>query len=204
MSYEYILEDNLENPLRYQYTEYRGAPFIWDWYMSRRQFLDQIEAEILPESILDIQESMLMDEEREGWINSQKSLQILLCALVRNEKLTNGQRHILLGFIKSFEVRKRLYLYYSAQFKPADETVYHNMRLYTSFACVCALAFEFYNDMRYLNALLKVNDTLLSQWGRRKELREPTNLKRMAYAMKKETDFIITLCEKITPRGGEM
>ena len=68
------------------------------------------------------------------------------------------------------------------------------MKLYTGFACVCAAAFEQYFDLRYLNALLKVNDTLLSQWERREEWKEPANQKRLAYSLQKELDFVFRIC----------
>jgi len=203
MSYEYILDDNLEHPLRYQYTNYRGAAFMQDWYKSRKRILDQIDVDANPEKFADIQGYSLVGASREGWLAAGKSLQTLLCALLQDRELSNEQRHILDGFVKTFEVRKRLYPYYSVGFKPDDETAYCNMALYTGFACVCAAAFEQYEDLRYLNALLKVNDTLLSQWERRGGLKEPANQKRLAYSIKKELDFVFNICRARGVMWGE-
>lgn len=194
MSYEYILDDNLKSPLRYQYTEYRGTSFMRDWYASRRWILDQIDVTAAPEKLVGIQRYNLMDARQGEWLSAETSLQTLLCILLRNEELSNEQKHTLDGFVKTFEVRKRLYSHYTAGFKPGDETDYCNMTLYTGFACVCAAAFAQYNDLRYLNALLKVNDTLLSQWERRGELKELTNQRRLAYSVKKELEFVFNIC----------
>ena len=194
MSYEYSSGDNLEHPLRYQYTEYRGAAFMQDWYMSRKQLLDQIDVAAGPEQFTDIQGYSLTDVGREGRLAAEKLLQTLLWALLQNGTLNDEYRRILDGFVKTFEVRKRLYPYYTAGFKPEEEAAYRNMTLYTGFACVCAAAFEQYFDLRYLNALLKVNDTLLSQWERREEWKEPANQKRLAYSLQKELDFVFRIC----------
>ena len=72
MSYEYSSGDNLEHPLRYQYTEYRGAAFMQDWYMSRKQLLDQIDAAAGPEQFTDIQGYSLTDVGREGRLAAEK------------------------------------------------------------------------------------------------------------------------------------
>lgn len=64
--------------------------------------------------------------------------------------------------LKSFEVRKRIYGEYNEKFKPLDEQDYENYQFYLDFASLMAGMYEKGNNLRYLNALLKVDDTLLS------------------------------------------
>ena len=64
--------------------------------------------------------------------------------------------------LKSFEVRKRIYGAYNEKYKPIDEKDYENYQLYLDFASLMADMYEKFNNLKYLNALLKVDDTLLS------------------------------------------
>ena len=190
MGYEYIQEDNIENPLRYQYTAYRGADFLMDWYTSRKEILDHLSLDISKTNFEYGVQCNSGEDSRKECIQTKEIFQMLLSKLLNQGELSEEQKKILDGYVKTFEVRKRLYSCYSVQFKPENETDYHNMGLYTGFACICAAAFEQYSDLRYLNALLKVNDTLISQWERRSEFRKLENRERVTYALKKELDFV--------------
>ncbi len=64
--------------------------------------------------------------------------------------------------LKSFEVRKRIYGQYNEKYKPMDDQDYENYQLYLDFAILMVNMYEKTNNLKYLNALLKVNDTLLS------------------------------------------
>lgn len=196
MSYEYILGNLLEEPIRYQYTAYQGAVLLRDWYASRKAVLDEIGMGTLPEeiSVADLQSSAGPDLPQQ--VDMRRLLWSLSDTLLKGDCLTGEQKAGLDRCVKSFEVRKRLYHFYSATFKPESETDYQDIALYTAFACVCAEAFAQYHDLRYLNALLKVNDTILSQWGSREELRALPNQERMAYALGKELDFVTDICKE--------
>lgn len=191
MEYTYILGNNLEKPLKYSYAAYQGKDFIHSWYWSRKRVLSMIEdppeefaLRITPEA---------QEENEDTKIFTQTAFQNILHALLANRPLSETVRQQLDGFVKTFEVRKRLYPVYLPRFKPEDETAYHNIALYTTFACICTLAFDSQRDLRYLNALLKVNDTILSQWDREPTLKEKSAQCCIAYALSMELKFILDL-----------
>jgi len=205
MGYEYTIDDILETPFHYHYTAYRGKEFMQDWYSNRKDALSRLNfdpsGQLLSGADWPGSEDRGMGQGTGEKIILRETLHVLLYTLMKKERLSEDQKKRLDGCVKTFEVRKRLYPVYSERFKPEDEDGYQDMGLYTGFACVCAAAYEAYQDLRFLNALLKVNDTLLSQLGRRACLQEPENQERLAYALGKELDFIMGICRE---KGWEM
>lgn len=161
MEYAYTLGDNLEEPLKYNYTTYHGRDFICSWYLNRMKVLLSINEEDREyvQEHFDIEDTVLgmLPEESKSKIFMETTLQEIMQILLAHKPISEDLKQLLDGCIKTFEVRKRLYPVYSLRFKPEDENSYHDIRLYITFACVCAEAFRFYHDFRYLNALLKVN-----------------------------------------------
>ena len=64
--------------------------------------------------------------------------------------------------VKTFEVRKRLYHCYTEKMKPCDERDFEDLTLYILFSATALLFYRKNQDLKYLSALLKVNDILLS------------------------------------------
>lgn len=200
MEYTYTLGDNLEKPLKYSYTIYQGKEFIYCWYLNRKNMLSTIERDVGTCKLnccttrnITFRESTEVSESK---IFTKVALHEIMQALLTREPIADGVRRQLDGFVKTFEVRKRLYPAYSLRFKPEDETSYHDITLYVTFACVCALAFDLYQDFRYLNLLLKINDTVISQWERDPALEEKENQQLAAYALRMELKFVMEVCRK--------
>lgn len=82
-----------------------------------------------------------------------------LSIAAENKYISEGNANQIL---KSFEVRKRIYGAYDEKYKPVDEQDYKNYQLYLDFASLMAGMYEKSKNLKYLNALLKVDDTLLS------------------------------------------
>lgn len=66
-------------------------------------------------------------------------------------------------WVKAFEVRKRLYnRYFLYRVKPKEESGYRNYENYLLFGFLLCKVYEETNRLKYLNCLLKLNDTILS------------------------------------------
>lgn len=200
MGYEYTVENNIEKPLRYNYTTYRGVEFMRDWYTEREDAIIQI-GEAIQETSPSIVELFLFAELEEKQkrieeIETAGIFYLLKYALLNNKEISSFLKGRLDGYVKTFEVRKRLYPLYSLYFKPMDEEKYDDISLYVDFACICAAAFEKYRDLRYLNVLLKINDTLLSQFKDPSVLLKHSDQVGMRYSLKKEVDYITEICQR--------
>ena len=70
------------------------------------------------------------------------------------------------SLIKSFEVRKKIYSNYYPNFKPVDDNDYKHLENYLIFACFMGVYYLVTDNLKYLNTLIKLNDTLLSLFNR--------------------------------------
>lgn len=149
MSYKYITENNLKNTQNYMYSEYGGYDFLKEYIDERKKFANQY-------SSCDVKLEDLAYQENNTAIDLYK----IYIALINGE---DGYIGVLDGYLKSFEVRKRLYFgYIQNTFKPLDEDDYGNLSSYIIFSLCVYEAYKITNSLKYLNCLLKVNDTLMS------------------------------------------
>lgn len=155
MKYKYITENNLEKIQNYQFAEYSGKEFLLSYLQSRVPYTDadQKRELILPEVFL------LWNE----WP--------ALCTMVNlYERLYDPSplecmeaKWQVDRLVQSFEVKKKLYG--DCSYKEGVKVVgvfYKDVRLYLIFSLICSRSYELYYNLKYLNCLLKVNDTLLS------------------------------------------
>lgn len=73
-----------------------------------------------------------------------------------------GVRQVLDRYVKAFEVRKRIYTEYDENWKPVQNSRYDYIENYILLAKCVALAYEKSECTKYLNVLLKLDDTLIS------------------------------------------
>lgn len=153
--YIYITENNLENRQSYMYSKYEGISFLDEYVESRSKFLLKAGVEI--DSKVD---SIL----RVGVVASE--LEKLLCK-IGNRNIDNNVKKRVDGYVKSFEVRKRLYnKYFEDSFKPVDENDYYNMNIYILFAKILIGMYKETKCLKYFSCLLKLDDTLISVGSR--------------------------------------
>ena len=167
--YPYITTDNFEYPQKYQYTTYEGMAFIRSYLASRDPYLRPDAPLVQDSSHMDSFWSQLeyeaMDQERAQDVNLLHLLPIILTLRKRLSIGTDLSATLenLDAIVKTFEIHKRLYTHYTAEFKLTKEQNYRDIRLYLIFADSLTMAYQRTQKLKYLNALLKVNDALLSQ-----------------------------------------
>lgn len=155
-NYEYITENNLENRQKYMYSHYRGLDFLQSYLHSRREFLRQNEG------VSDLQSTFERMGKDKEVSNTSKRLLGLYKHLSAG-KWTQWEKSELDGFLKAFEVRKRLYNdYVLGTFRPVDDTEYKDVLNYLLLAAALVYGDTSQGNLKYFNCLLKINDTLLS------------------------------------------
>lgn len=137
MDYIYVTENNLENRQKYTYSQYGGEDFLNAYMDSRKSFIEEKLIEPEPVHVTYNELSMLVWGGVEGF-----------------DTLADA-------YVKTFEVRKRIYTAYDANWVPmtTDRTDYVN---YILLAKVLIGMYKKTSCLKYVNCLLKVDDTLLS------------------------------------------
>lgn len=148
MAYKYITNNNLYDKQNYMYSEFRGTDFLKEYLASR-----QLACLNTCEGVVQTSDT---GENNVTW----KKLRDIY------DKVNTGgyDKETVCEFdfyVKSFEVRKRLYTNYQNH-KPAEEASFENYENYLLFADCLALFYEKTRCLKYYSCMLKVDDTLLS------------------------------------------
>jgi len=171
MMYKYATGNCIEEIQTYFYTEYKGMPFLDAWKDSRKKILN---SHTIPKSFS--QESFHLLENDSSILSVNDILDILLS----NDKYVNTKdiiktlylsmetkkdQHIIIllkNLLKRFEITKRVHDVYGKNYKPKDIELYKNLELYICLAEIFEKAYSIFNDLPYLNALLKIIDSISS------------------------------------------
>jgi hypothetical protein len=159
--YPYITENNLIHKQSYQYSQYKGIGFLHEYEATRNQFLvkesqvgclgNNFSKEVIGEAF-----DHTLTNDSEG-IYTAASL--VVCML--NSENAESDRGIIESFLKSFEVRKRLYRKYDHQFKPLV-LEYTDPIPYVILAWLMNKQFMLTGNYKFINGSLKLTDTILS------------------------------------------
>ena len=149
MSYEYITSNNLLEKQNYMYSKYNGKQFLTDYIESRKLKKNStyFEGQKATDSIKSV-----------TYYNLQQ-IHIRLHELENDNKYTAINE---LGeYVKSFEVRKRIYTEYH-DWKPIEGASFDEYESYLIFADCLLCAFALTECLKFYSCVLKVDDTLLS------------------------------------------
>jgi hypothetical protein len=129
------------------YSKYCGIDFLKAYIDSRNVKNKQLFTQ---------KAKAVTDPKSETTIN----LKSILSGLTNNSDTDSAIRE-LNGYVKSFEVRKRLYAGY-IDWKPTEGAGFENYESYLVFAECLLQAYSLTGNFKYYSCLLKVDDTLLS------------------------------------------
>lgn len=147
LTYNYIDSNTPEEKINYSYSKYGGEQFLLSYFDSRHKVLPaNFKVEVL---VLNLNSTVQTEVLFNSWIK-----------ILQNQEEFNKVALNLL--VKRFEVTKKLFEKYDADFRTLNKLAYSNIRLYVLFSFVLSLAFKKYKSLQYLNALLKVNDIIIS------------------------------------------
>lgn len=154
MAYEYITDNNLYQRQTYMYSKYKGILFFKEYLETRQYYLDSQKSPQSPRK-----EEAVYSDIRDNIIKND------LEKIYR--KLKNGicDRKILEtvnNYVKSFEVRKRIYTGYDRYWKPLPNAGFEDFAEYLLFAECLVLTYDYTKCLKYFSCLLKIDDTMLS------------------------------------------
>lgn len=152
MEYDYATGDLLLTPQKYQYTRYAGQAFIDAWHTQRGVVMAQLPAPA-PDPFFGSKAGRTYAELRE------------VCEVLRAGGGATAITSMLLFYMKKFEVAKRLYQQYGANGKPQSGWLdYRVLSNYLLLAEGCIQHWHVDQANYWVNTLLKLNDTLSTQW----------------------------------------
>ena len=162
-SYTYSDGNLLKNPQKYQMTPFLDKNFLNDYQRTRINYLEKISKfeKIELKKIIHNINQKDMQEDRNSKFNSVTSIMLfdVLTALINDE---NNNFDIIDKFIKKFETKKLIFSKYDDNLQPISNE-YSEIRNYLLLATICVFKFKNSKNLKYLNTLLKLNDTICSQ-----------------------------------------
>ena len=162
-SYTYSDGNLLKNPQKYQMTPFLDKNFLDDYQRTRINYLEKISKfeKIELKKIIHNINQKDMQEDRNGKFNSVTSIMLfdVLTALINDE---NNNFDIIDKFIKKFETKKLIFSKYDDNLQPISNEC-SEIRNYLLLATICVFKFKNSKNLKYLNTLLKINDTICSQ-----------------------------------------
>ena len=146
--YQYCDGDLLIERNTYFYSEYHGAQFLLAWQSQRKAAIQSI------------------GPDRAGDYNAEptRTGDLLNCIResISNRNEEQGGFDNLDKLVQRFEVTKRVHEAYTEKWRARDVSRFRNLGLYVLLAEVLVLAYRQTERLVYLNALLKIADTLCS------------------------------------------
>jgi len=193
--YPYAKGDLLNKPNTYFYAEFKGRKFFRDWMDDRNKLLPEQFSLHPPPEIPDLLSiSDLFQRLETGKpISTHTLLTTLYCLIAdTSHEISPEIINILDRLLGKFEVNKRIHSGYMQNFRAVDKTAYHNLELYILAAEVFEQAYARLNDIRYLNVLLKVMDTLCAM----NQMLDINLRERLARLVDRELDHVQKIAEK--------
>ena len=190
MPYPYSQKNDLESPEYYMYSSYGGKEFLEEYFADRKRFLKLITKKIYQDRGIEPQEihedfqksfqaifeivNQLQCEHHlfgqcdleglysswinRGTINTENALTILLKNLLKDSTSSNKKIYPLLNFfLGRYEVKKYIQ---DAYFSTKSLVKKDNLFLYAMASLCMILYFRISQNLKFLNASLKLNDLL--------------------------------------------
>ncbi|KKN62291.1 hypothetical protein LCGC14_0513510 [marine sediment metagenome] len=174
--YEYSKGNLLENRQHYKYTKFAGKEFLKSYINSRRSctfFLqkkhnisgstDDLFYDLFSDKSFIKEKKITIEGDQSNDINTEKILLDLLYNQLEKRQIYDKEIHYWLNLLTGkFEISKKLYTSYDKEsFKPTIQK-FDYIRNYTLFSSNIAAFCRYNKNLKFLNVLLKVNDTLSS------------------------------------------
>ncbi len=190
ITYDYCKGDLFENPQRYQHSQYFGKKFLKAYEISRRKMLDSLKTNKKEIKMIFSDDTQIVDLNTLKQFNSEKLFIFMLNNIDDNWSIELTK--LLNNYIKKFEVKKRIYESYDKNFI-ANSTHYKNLRNYLLLSVLCSIQFRKTKNLKFLNSMLKLNDTICTQHGL---LNNHIDQILFHFTIKEELDLIKDLCNQ--------
>lgn len=179
--YPYSAGDRLEDRNTYFYSAYHGQAFLEAWQASRSAARVALPA---PRTLQPIAATAAAQPDPDYDTGA------LLAALLEQKPEHHPLRDRLL---QRFEVSKRIYRRYDADLKAIRDSGYDDLTLYLGFAALCVHSQDSPAALRFLNALLKAVDILISARARL----SPAEAAHLAWLIEQERGWVERLAVSV-------
>ena len=196
MEYSYANTDLLEFPQKYQMTPFEGREFLSSYEKNRQKILDKIKnnqtVNSLSHTLKLLQKQFLIDikSDQKIFVTSNQLSSILL--RLQHQKETQQETKFIMALLKKFEIKKRIFSEYDHELKE-NSTDFKILTNYILLAAICAKKFQDNGNPKFLNTLLKLNDTICSQID---SINDVNNLSLIYYIINLELEYIRDLIRK--------
>lgn len=196
MEYSYTNADLLEFPQKYQMTPFEGREFLSSYEKNRQKILDKIKnnqtVNSLSHTLKLLQKQFLIDikSDQKIFVTSNQLSSILL--RLQHQKETQQETKFIMALLKKFEIKKRIFSEYDHELKE-NSTDFKILTNYILLAAICAKKFQDNSNPKFLNTLLKLNDTICSQID---SINDVNNLSLIYYIINLELEYIRDLIRK--------
>lgn len=196
MEYNYANTDLLEFPQKYQMTPFEGREFLSSYEKNRQKILDKIKnnqtVNSLSHTLKLLQKQFLIDikSDQKIFVTSNQLSSILL--RLQHQKETQQETKFIMALLKKFEIKKRIFSEYDHELKE-NSTDFKILTNYILLAAICAKKFQDNSNPKFLNTLLKLNDTICSQID---SINDVNNLSLIYYIINLELEYIRDLIRK--------
>ena len=196
MEYSYANTDLLEFPQKYQMTPFEGREFLSSYEKNRQKILDKIKnnqtVNSLSHTLKLLQKQFLIDIKsvQKIFVTSNQLSSILL--RLQHQKETQQETKFIMALLKKFEIKKRIFSEYDHELKE-NSTDFKILTNYILLAAICAKKFQDNSNPKFLNTLLKLNDTICSQID---SINDVNNLSLIYYIINLELEYIRDLIRK--------
>ena len=196
MEYNYANTDLLEFPQKYQMTPFEGREFLSSYEKNRQKILDKIKnnqtVNSLSHTLKLLQKQFLIDikSDQKIFVTGNQLSSILL--RLQHQKETQQETKFIMALLKKFEIKKRIFSEYDHELKE-NSTDFKILTNYILLAAICAKKFQDNSNPKFLNTLLKLNDTICSQID---SINDVNNLSLIYYIINLELEYIRDLIRK--------
>jgi hypothetical protein len=196
LEYSYANADLLEFPQKYQMTPFEGREFLSSYEKNRQKILDKIKnnqtVNSLSHTLELLQKQFLIDikSDQKIFVTSNQLSSILL--RLQHQKETQQETKFIMALLKKFEIKKRIFSEYDHELKE-NSTDFKILTNYILLAAICAKKFQDNSNPKFLNTLLKLNDTICSQID---SINDVNNLSLIYYIINLELEYIRDLIRK--------
>ena len=196
MEYNYANTDLLEFPQKYQMTPFEGREFLSSYEKNRQKILDKINnnqtVNSLSHTLKLLQKQFLIDiqSDQKIFVTGNQLSSILL--RLQHQKETQQETKFIMALLKKFEIKKRIFSEYDHELKE-NSTDFKILTNYILLAAICAKKFQDNSNPKFLNTLLKLNDTICSQID---SINDVNNLSLIYYIINLELEYIRDLIRK--------
>ena len=163
--YQYTQNNLLVTPQNYQMSSYEGAAFLVSYQFSRSKIITKLEK--MPKFV-PYSENLFFSQRlsqatviiKKNKFSVNELYHSIITELISNPK--NMQViPIIDKFLKKFEVRKKIFLYYDNKFNNVGDS-FKEIQNYILLSFMCFIRYQVTSDLKYLNTFLKLNDTICS------------------------------------------